>query len=91
MPPKFEIRIITDRDCELSTLIQDYPTIIGYFIDSDCENGASNSYAKVVQGGAYYLCDQHLSQLIRSGLTDYQWKNAVYEQHDPSASWNKPK
>jgi hypothetical protein len=94
MPPKFELRIITDRSCELSDIIADYPHIMGIFTDSDCENGASNSYARSGPD-EYHLCDYHLGQLVRSGLTDYKtstaYDTALYVSADPSASWNLPK
>lgn len=68
MDTKFEIGSTTDRSCNLSDLIRDYPQILKYFTDSDCENG-TNAYVKT-NSDQYYLCDFHLGQLVKSGLTN---------------------
>lgn len=63
----FEVGYTTDRICELSNLINDFPDLLKHFTDSDCENG-TNAYART-DIEMYYLCDFHLGQLVKSGLT----------------------
>lgn len=91
---KFEVGYTTDRSCMLADLIQDYPQIIGFFTDSDCENG-TNAFAKVPDEGVkfqYYLCDFHLGQLVKSGLTEnIELYPVVYSTNDPNHSRNLPK
>jgi hypothetical protein len=79
---KFELGATYDRSCDLSTITDEFPEIMGVFTDSDCENGANRYIRLVLENGVksvhmYYICDYHLTQM-QSGiqiidLTEYDY------------------